>query len=267
MVQNARPVLTYLTSVQISNSEKEHSLHNSEDKFLFGMKLLKQQEKKSDLRTWTFPFNKVRIPFSKHCPSCPHRNSRAWKRWRQALTDCWLPWHLAEARINHTIFDQEKLGCLGKDQQRLERQFYLQLDKAQIQNILPLFLSFTNKTRNTFSSVAYWKALFSTRVLHLVGSTAGEKDLWTWVSAQRNLQCQFPLFKSISFLSCVFPRHVFFLCLCTMTSSVLFPTLPTQQHFPFYVLFFHLSSPSPPPNVLLLHQDGKAQPQGKKERS
>lgn len=51
MVQNARPVLTYLTSVQISNSEKEHSLHNSEDKFLFGMKLLKQQEKKSDLRT------------------------------------------------------------------------------------------------------------------------------------------------------------------------------------------------------------------------
>lgn len=46
MVQNARPVLTYLTSVQISNSEKEHSLHNSEDKFLFGMKLLKQQEKK-----------------------------------------------------------------------------------------------------------------------------------------------------------------------------------------------------------------------------
>lgn len=72
---------------------------------------------------------------------------------------------MAEARINHTIFDQEKLGCLGKDQQRLERQFYLQLDKAQIQNILPLFLSFTNKTRNTFSSVAYWKALFSTRVL------------------------------------------------------------------------------------------------------
>lgn len=81
-----------------------------------------------------------------------------------------------------------------------------------------------------------------------------------------NLQFQFHLFKFIFFLSWVFQRHLFFLCLCTVISSVLFPTLPTQQHFPSYVLCFDLSSPSPPPNVLFLHQETGAQPLGGKKK-
>lgn len=68
---------------------------------------------------------------------------------------------MAEAKINHSISDEGKLGYLRKDQQRGERQFYLQLNETQIQNILPLFLSFTKKTRNTSSSAVYWKTLFS----------------------------------------------------------------------------------------------------------
>lgn len=130
----------------------------------------------------------------------------------------------------------------------------------------PFFSALQTKLGILFFSTAYWKGLSSTSLLHLAVGTMGEKDLWTWVSAQMNLQFQFHLFKFIFFLSWVFQRHLFFLCLCTVISSVLFPTLPTQQHFPSYVLCFDLSSPSPPPNVLFLHQETGAQPLGGKKK-
>lgn len=71
-----------------------------------------------------------------------------------------------------------------------------------------------------FKFFQYTEELSSTDFLHTAMNTVGEKALWAGISAQMNLHFQFHLFKYIFFASCVFQRHVFYLCLCTVTSSI-----------------------------------------------
>lgn len=135
----------------------------------------------------------------------------------------------------------------------------------------PFFLNITKKTRNIFFFFQYsiLEGIVFRKLVALGCGHHGRKSLVNMGKCSNespvsvsSLQVYF-----ISFFPGFSWGMRFFPCLCTVTSSVLSSTLPTQQHFPSYVLCFDLWSPSPPPNALLLHQKGGAQPlEGKKKQ-